>query len=468
MKTLYCLGGAPQFRLPCLKYGFLIKEKDNKYKNITPKNNTISKDFYNVEEIEKETIVDQWIDQIYPLRSIKRCVQINPTMKLNMRKFYRHLRQSLSIGINKSATKIKKEEKEDNNLNKDIESNKAPDNIHEGKKLKNLKFIFDRNKNNYKDSLYNISDYNNKYNKTNNYFRKEENSKIQIQTQIDSNISLSKPKNTKVKLFNYNYPISNESGSLDLCQSLISKQKTKLSTTQFLSLSNNNNNSLSNNSNSRIIFNSKYLNNIENNKITIEISKSDINRNTNTNIKTVNKLNNINSLVNINKTDKKKKTHFKLKKFNYISSIENVINKRKRLRKLAQINKLNILYSENEEQFYRKYDKHVKNKFLNGLCLTHINSSPKVILNDLEQKIKNIKSKVGVVKSIVDKTFPRVLADISSIKKEFEKGQGKQGFNSPYIERLNKIKKQQKKLNLLFSDPFKIISRNKNDIKNNI
>ena len=460
MKTLYCLGGAPQFRLPCLKYGFLIKEKDNKYKNITPKNNTISKDFYNVEEIEKETIVDQWIDQIYPLRSIKRCVQINPTMKLNMRKFYKHLRQSLSIGTNKSTTKIKKEEKEEkeeNNLKNDDESSKAPDinNIHEGKKLKNLKFIFDRNKNNYKDSLYNISDYNNKYNKTNNYFRKEENSKVQIQTQIDPNFSLSKPKTRKVQLFNYNYPISNESGSLDLCQSLISKQKTKLSTTQFLSLSNNNN-SLSNNSNSRIIFNSKFLNNFENNKGTNEISKSDINRNININT------------VNINKTDKKKKTHFKLKKFNYISSIENVINKRKRLRKLAQINKLNILYSENEEQFYRKYDKHVKNKFLNGLCLTHINSSPKVILNDLEQKIKNIKSKVGVVKSIVDKTFPRVLADISSIKKEFEKGQGKQGFNSPYIERLNKIKKQQKKLNLLFSDPFKIISRNKNDIKNNI
>ena len=409
MKTLYCLGGAPQFRLPCLKYGFLIKEKDNKYKNITPKNNTISKDFYNVEEIEKETIVDQWIDQIYPLRSIKRCVQINPTMKLNMRKFYKHLRQYLSIKANKSTTNIKKEEKEENNLNNDDERSKAPDinNIHEGKKLKNLKFIFDRNKNNYKDSLYNISDYNNKYNKTNNYFRKEENSKIKIQKQKDSNISLSKPKTTKVQLFNYNYPISNESGSLDLCQSLISKQKTKLSTTQFLSLSNNNN-SLSNNSNSRIIFNSKYLNNIENNKITIEVSKSDINRNTNTNIKTVNKLNNINSLVNINKTDKKKKTHFKLKKFNYISSIENVINKRKRLRKLAQINKLNILYSENEEQFYRKYDKHVKNKFLNGLCLTHINSSPKVILNDLEQKIKNIKSKVGEVKSIIDKTFPRV------------------------------------------------------------
>ena len=425
MKTLYCLGGAPQFRLPCLKYGFLIKERDNKYKSITPKNNTIIKDFYNVEEIEKETIVDQWIDQIYPLRSIKRCVQINPTMKLNMRKFYKHLRQSLSIGANKSTTKIKKEEKEENNLKNDDESSKAPDinNIHEGKKLKNLKFIFDRNKNNYKDSLYNISDYNNKYNKTNNYFRKEENSKVQIQTQIDPNISLSKPKTRKVQLFNYNYPISNESGSLDLCQSLISKQKTKLST-QFLSISNNNN-SLSNNSNSR-------------------------------------------TLANINKTDKKKKTHFKLKKYNYSNSIENIISKRKRLRKLAQINKLNILYSENEDQFYRKYDKHVKSKFLNGLCLTHINSSPKVILNDLEQKIKNIKSKVGVVKSIVDKTFPRVLADISTIKKEFEKSQGRQGFNSPYIERLNKIKKQQKKLNLLFSDPFKIISRNKNDIKNDL
>ena len=85
------------------------------------------------------------------------------------------------------------------------------------------------------------------------------------------------------------------------------------------------------------------------------------------------------------------------------------MSKRKKLRGFAQINKLNILYSENEDQFYRRYDKHVKSKFLNGLCLTHIKSSPKVILNELDKKINNIKSKVGVVKSIMDKTFPRIL-----------------------------------------------------------
>jgi hypothetical protein len=67
---------------------------------------------------------------------------------------------------------------------------------------------------------------------------------------------------------------------------------------------------------------------------------------------------------------------------------------------------------------------------------------------------------VGVVKSIVDKTFTRVLADISLIKKEYKNSQGKEGYNSPYIEKLDNIKKHQQYMNLYFSDPFKIISRN--------
>ena len=459
MKTLYSLGGSPQFRLPCLKYGFLIKEKDNKFKNILPKNNnTIIKDFYEFDENEKEeNLVDQWMDAIYPLRSIKRCVQINPTMKLNMRKFYRHLRESLSIGRNKTANKIKKNIKLNIN-NENIKTSNINNiyNINEGKKLKNMKFIFNRNNYNFKDALYNIINYNSKYNKTNNYFRKEENIKLQI----EQSKSLPKKRHNelKAKLSNYNYPITNESGSLDLCQ-----QKTKLNS-QLLSISNNNNNnnnnnSLSNNSNSRIMFNSKFWNFFENNKGLNEFSKSDIKNNID--INTINKLNNAYSLTNITQ---KRKNPLKIKKCKYSNSIENVMDKNKKLRDVTQHNKLNILYSENEEQFYRKYDKHVKTKFLNGLCLTHINSSPKVILNDLNLKIKNIKNKIGVVKSIVDKTFPKVLADISLIKKEYENSLGKQGFNSPYIERLNKIKNKEKKMEILFSGPFKIISRNKNTL----
>ena len=34
MKTIYCLGGAPQFRLPCVKYNFLKKKMKNYFKNI--------------------------------------------------------------------------------------------------------------------------------------------------------------------------------------------------------------------------------------------------------------------------------------------------------------------------------------------------------------------------------------------------------------------------------------------------
>ena len=95
------------------------------------------------------------------------------------------------------------------------------------------------------------------------------------------------------------------------------------------------------------------------------------------------------------------------------------------------------------------------------MCLTHVNSSPKLILNDLNKKINKIKNKVGVVKSIVDKTFPRLLADISQVKKEFEKSQGKEGYKSPYIEKINKIKKEQENINLYLIKPFEIINRNK-------
>ena len=435
MKTLYSLGGAPQFRVPCLKYSFLIKEKENK--NIFHKSNTIIKDFNNIEEKEKETIVDQWMDQIYPMKSIKRCLSINPTIKVKMRKFYRHLRESLFKREGKLNQEI-------NNMNNNENNYSLNTHLINNNKI-NLKFILQRNNSNYKESIYNISKYHNKFNNRDNPL-KEEDKKIQINIVPSRNIPKINPKDFSGKLFNYYYPILNESNSLDLCQSLITKPKTKRST-QLLSISNNNNNSLTNNSNSKIIFNSQFLNIFENNKTLNENSKSEIKNN-----KTI-----ASQLKNIN-TYKKK---IKFKKFKFSKSIESSINKRKRRRGNNHQNKLNILYSDNEEQFYKKYDKHRKNKILYGLCLTHINSSPKVMLNELNQKISDIKNKVGVVKSIVDKTFPKVLADITLIKKEYDNSQGKEGYNSPYIQRLNKIKNHQKYMNSFFLDPIKIISRNR-------
>ena len=451
MKTLYCLGAAPQFRVPCIKYGFIIKENENQVKNYVTKSNSINKNFYDNEKNEKENIIEKQIEKIYPNKSIKRCLQINPTIKLQMRQFYRHLKEYLSIERSKTSNKIKKNEKSiDNNKS---ENNKSPiinDNDKENK-LQNLKFIFDRNNYKYAGSI-NESIYNKKFNKTNNYFKKEENFLVQTRFPIKQSRNYRKINHYDLsgKLVNYNYPIQNESTSQDFCQSLMSKYKTKLST-QIFSMSNNNNNSITNTSNSRIIFNSKFLNNFENNKTINEISKSETKKNKNI----VNELNNT--------SYKKKNSKLRIKKFKF-NSIENVIKKRRKAREQAQ-NKLNILYSETEEHFYRMYDKHRKKKFLNGLCLTHLNCSPKEVLNELNEKISSIKTKVGVVKSIVDKTFPRILADIAETKKEVTNIQRKKGYNSPYIDRLNKIKKHQQNMDIYFTSPVEIINRNRKIFK---
>lgn len=439
MKTLYCLGGSPQFRIPCLKYSFLLKEKENK--NIFTKNDTIPKDFNNLDEKEKKTIIEEWMDQIYPKRAIKKCLQINPSIKLKMKAFYRHLRESLSKKEDKTTQQINKN---DNNINN--RERRSSINIHLlNKNKKDLKLIINRNNSNFRKSIFNISNYHKKFYNLNNPFKKEDDKKIQIDIIPSRNIPKINLKDFSGKLFNYYYPISNESNSIDLCQSLISKHKTKRST-QLLSISNNNN-SLTNNSNSKTIFNSKFLNIYENNKTLNENSKSE-----NKNNKHI-----TSQIININ--DYKKKIKFK--KFKNSKSLVNSINKRKKRRGLNHQNKLNILYSDNEEQFYRKYDKHRKRKILNGLGLTHINSSPKVILNELNQKINTIKNKVETVKSIVDKTFPKVLADITLTKNKYKNSKGKEAFNSPYIQRLNKIKKHQKFMNSFFLDPVKIISRNR-------
>ena len=451
MKTLYCLGAAPQFRVPCIKYGFIINEKENEVKNYVTKSNSINKKFYDNEKGEKESIIDKWMENYNPNKSIKKCLQINPNIKLQMRQFYRHLKESLSIERNKTSNNIKNNE---NGIEKsNSENNKSPyiNYNNDGNKLRNLKFIFDRNNYKFTGSI-NENIYNKKYNKTNNYFKKQENILIQTQAPIKHSRNYRKisQNDLSVKFVNYNYPIQNESISQDFCQSLMSKYKAKLST-QIFSVSNNNNNSITNTSNSRIIFNSKFLNNFENNRTINENSKSEIKKNKNF----VNELNNT--------SYKKKNNKLKIKKFKF-NSIDNVIKKRRKAREHAQ-NKLNILYSENEEHFYRKYDKHRKKKFLNGLCLTHVNCSPKEVLNQLNEKISSIKTKVGVVKSIVDKTFPRILADISETKKEVMKSQRKEGYNSPYIERLNKIKKAQQNMDIYFTSPVEIINKNRKIFK---
>jgi hypothetical protein len=237
-----------------------------------------------------------------------------------------------------------------------------------------------------------------------------------------------------------------------LYKSLISKSRKKRDK-NFITISNDN--SLKNDFRKQIIYNNKYLSYLHNKKNSIEENsiKSIKNNNTNSN--------------KLNKTSYKK-IHIQLEspninsnkidKTNSIEKIKLEIKKRKRKSGRSKTNKLNILYSETEDQFYVKYEKYRKSKFLKGLCLTNIDSSPKIKFNKLDKKIDLIKNKVDVLKSIADKTFPKVLANITSIKTEFDNNIRKRKYDKPYIEKLNKIIKEQNNMNSYLSKPIEIRS----------
>ena len=65
---------------------------------------------------------------------------------------------------------------------------------------------------------------------------------------------------------------------------------------------------------------------------------------------------------------------------------------------------------------------------------------------------------MDVLKSIADKTFPKVLANITSIKNEFDNNIRKRKYDKPYIEKLNKIIKEQNNMNSYLSKPIEIRS----------
>ena len=73
------------------------------------------------------------------------------------------------------------------------------------------------------------------------------------------------------------------------------------------------------------------------------------------------------------------------------------------------LNNLNLIYSENDLQFDKFYLKHRNKKSLRGLGLTHIQTSPKIIKNNIDSKINFVKSKLSIIKSIVDFTYPELI-----------------------------------------------------------
>ena len=461
MKTLYCLGGVPQFKIPCLKYGFLIKEKENN-RNLFTKNHSVDiKDFYNIkkEKNQLETIADKYIDKIFPSRGIKRCLQINPNMKIRMKKYFKNLKGYLSLEKNKNSgiNENYKENVKNYENKKSQYLNNSNDN-----RLQNMKLIFGNNPQN-NISLFNRKDYNNE--SILSLYKKEEKINTDFPGKKHSRNILEPSKidlSPKIYNYNYNFQISGDSSSIDLFQSLyksLMEKNRKKRDKNFITISNDN--SLKNDFKKQLIFNTQYLSYLHNKKNIDENNMKNI-KNYNSNSNKLNKTSYKASHIqletpNINNT--------KIDKSNSIEKIKLEIKKRKRKSGRSKKNKLNILYSETEDQFYVKYEKYRKRKFLKGLCLTNIDASPKIKFNKLDKKIDLIKSKVDVLKSIADKTFPKVLANITSIKNEFDNNIRKRKYDKPYIEKLNKIIKEQNYMNSYLSKPIEI--RNQKKISEN-
>lgn len=64
---------------------------------------------------------------------------------------------------------------------------------------------------------------------------------------------------------------------------------------------------------------------------------------------------------------------------------------------------------ENEKLFEQKFKKHVNKKSIKGLGLAHVSLSSNKIYQALVDKLKVAKSKVKLVKSIVDFTYPEII-----------------------------------------------------------
>ena len=415
MKTIYSLGRSPQYKLCCVKYNYLLKEKDNKINNLKtlPKKEIDLNDYKideikNMDEEEKKEIVDQMLDQLYPKRGIKRCMQINNKNKIILRNILKDFRESLTKIENKTEKEINKQDSVNkkingrNKYNNSIES-AINNNTSESKSYNNTKTF-----NNSKD----------KFNKTK-YFSEQNRYKIG---------------NLSHKFFNYNYPISHEENTEHFSQFL--NKKYLHSKENIISKSID-------------IYKNKY------NKI-LKITNSTLNTDSNSNKKR-------NIGVQLGTMSNKRNKNIFQKK--YLGNIfGDTIEKIKRKKGETQDNELNIIYSETREQFYRKYEKYRKNENLKGLGLANINYPPKLKFKELDKKIGEIKKKVINVKSIVDNTFPKVLAFMTWTKKEYENSIKKNGFNTPYKERLNMMQKHQKYITLYLSTPIEIINKNKNNI----
>ena len=415
MKTIYSLGRCPQFKLPCVKYNFLLKESNNRFNSFKTlsKNNFEIKDYEiddvkNMDEDEKKEIVNQMIDRIYNRNGIKRCMKVKHVKKFPLKKYLKNLKKCFSYNKNK------------------IEVN----NLYSVNKY-NIKDNYEISNSNYTNRL--MESQNEKKNN-------EQKTLTQEKESSKNNKYYTMPNKNKDKIYKinfskraFNYPISHEENVNCFSQLLTNKNL------------NTNENKLSNSIETYNNKNNKSLKLLNNSLNTISYS---------------NKKRNIG--IQIGSEKQKEKNIFPRK---YLANIfGDTIEKQKRKKAETQDNELNMLYSESMAQFYRQYDKYRKNENLRGLGLTNINFPPNIKFQNLNKKINLIKEKVVKVKSIVDTTFPKVLAYLTWTKNEYENGLKKKGYKSPYKQKLNKLEKYQKYINLYLSSSIKIRSRNKDNL----
>lgn len=415
MKTIYSLGRCPQFKLPCVKYNFLLKESDNRFNSFKTlsKNNFEINDYEiddvkNMDEDEKKEIVNQMIDRIYNRNGIKRCMKVKHVKKFPLKKYLKNLKKCFSYNKNK------------------IEVN----NLYSVNKY-NIKDNYEISNSNYTNRL--MESQNEKKNN-------EQKTLTQEKERSKNNKYYTMPNKNKDKIYKinfskraFNYPISHEENVNCFSQLLTNKNL------------NTNENKLSNSIETYNNKNNKSLKLLNNSLNTISYS---------------NKKRNIG--IQIGSEKQKEKNIFPRK---YLANIfGDTIEKQKRKKAETQDNELNMIYSESMAQFYRQYDKYRKNENLRGLGLTNINFPPNIKFQNLNKKINLIKEKVVKVKSIVDTTFPKVLAYLTWTKNEYENGLKKKGYKSPYKQKLNKLEKYQKYINLYLSSSIKIRSRNKDNL----
>lgn len=133
------------------------------------------------------------------------------------------------------------------------------------------------------------------------------------------------------------------------------------------------------------------------------------------------------------------------------------------IKKKKFINKLNLIYSENEKEFEKKYYRFVDKYNMKGLGLCRINKSLKSNEENIDNKIKTAKEKINFVKNIVYLTYYDMYSNL------FNKNKKKTITykNEDYKYVLNEYYKEQERKKNYLLRPIKI-SKINNDINNNI